>query len=58
MTLYIMVLLIVNSVALTIGLAALTALTVAWLKAEWRVYKLGGTSKWYRDPPDDKKIPR
>lgn len=55
---YIMVALIANSVALAIGVIAIIALTVAWMKAEWKIYKLGGKSKWFRDTTTKKETSR
>lgn len=50
MTTYIFAALIANSVALAVGAVLVAVLTAAWLKAEWKVYKLGGETKCFRDP--------
>ena len=46
----ILTLLIINTVALAVGIVMIVLLTVAWLKAEYTVYRLGGETKWFRKP--------
>lgn len=42
--------LIISNVALVLAIALIILLTVAWLKAEYNYYRIGGKSKWFRAP--------
>lgn len=42
--------LIISTVALAVCAVLIVLLTVMWLKAEYKVFLLGGETKWFRKP--------
>lgn len=44
--------LIISTVALAVCAVLIALLTVAWIKAEYKVFLLTGNSKWFRSPQD------